>query len=257
MQSWIFRSALVALLLTLLQGCVSSGGPKKVKVDKQKALETHIQLGVSYIRNKNLDLARHHFNKAYAIDPNAPGAHNGRALLYQLEGEPKLAEEHFKKALKSDANYTVARNNYGGYLYQQKRFQEAYNEFDRVSRDLDYPRRSVALLSLGRTALKLKRVDRAQAALAQALVLQPRLGAAMAELAQIHFDKGEYAESQQYLSDFSEISRQSARTLWLGIQIERIFKNPDKEASYAMALKNMHPYSKELLEYQRSLKTDQ
>ncbi len=252
MHSMIAKGIATALALVLLAGCVTTtSGGGNVKVDKDKALNTHIQLGLSYIRNRNLDLARHHFIKAFDINPNAEGAHNGRALLYQLEGEPALAEKHFKKALDIDPAFTQARNNYGSFLYQNKRYPEAYRAFELAAADLEYSRRAIALLSLGRTALKLNKLDKAEAAFSQALVLQPRLAPAMAELAEINFNKKAYADAKKYLEQYASISRQSPRTLWLGIRLERIFGNRDKEASYALALKNLHPYSKEYLEYQR------
>lgn len=255
----LFRSwTAVVALVAVLAGCVTTTtGGSSVKIDKQKALQTHVQLGLSYLRQKDIDLARHHFNKAYAIDRNAKGAHNGRALLYQLEGELELAESTFLKALKVDPDFTQARNNYGGFLYGQKRYSEAYEQFEKASRDLDYPRRAIALLSLGRTALKLGRTERAEAAFNQALILHPRLAPAMVELAEIHFAKEEFAQSKKYLDQYDSVARQSPRSLWLGIRIERIFGNRDKEASYALALKNLHPYSKEYLEYQHSLKEEQ
>jgi type IV pilus assembly protein PilF len=37
----------------------------------------------------------------------------------------------------------------------------------------------------------------------------------------------------------------------LGIQLEKVFGNKDKEASLALILKNNFPYSKEYLEYKQ------
>ncbi|HEY7884529.1 MAG TPA: type IV pilus biogenesis/stability protein PilW, partial [Cellvibrionaceae bacterium] len=45
------------------------------------------------------------------------------------------------------------------------------------------------------------------------------------------------------------MARPVPQVLLLGIKIERIFGNNDKEASYALMLKNLYPYSPENLEY--------
>jgi len=50
---------------------------------------------------------------------------------------------------------------------------------------------------------------------------------------------------------FESIADSSARSLMLGIRLERVFGNKDKEASLALRLKNKFPYSKELLDYQQ------
>ncbi len=174
-------------------------------------------------------------------------------MLFQLEGENELAEKSFKRALREDPGFSQARNNYAAFLYQQERYEDAYEQFEIVSRDLNYDNRARALLSLGRAALKLGREERARAAFEHAYNLDPKIAPVLVELATISFQNEEYAKAKQYLDQYSQVARQSARTLLLGIKIERIFGNKDKEASYALALKNRFPYSDEYLEYKREL----
>ncbi len=251
---WI-RIVAVLLLSLTVSACVTNVTGKALPTaDKEKALASHIQLGLGYLRNKNLDLARHHFEKALAFDSQSAGALNGQALLYQLEGEVALAESFFLKALSSDPSSSRARNNYGNFLYQQKKYSQAYQEFETVTRDLQYNYRAGALFNLGRAAKKIDKVERAEAVFTQVLMLDPRMSLALIELAEIKFAKKEYAESRTLLDRYGKQSKQTARSLWLGIRIEQIFGNQDKLASHALALKNLYPYSKELLEYQNSLK---
>ena len=68
-----------------------------------------------------------------------------------------------------------------------------------------------------------------------------------------------YPASKDYFDRYAKLVKesgqpQSARSLWLGIRLERVFGNKDAEASLALQLKNNHPYSPEYLEYQNSLK---
>ena len=70
----------------------------------------------------------------------------------------------------------------------------------------------------------------------------------------MYFNEKNYAQSKRYLDQYSRLAPQnSPRSLWLGIRIERIFGNKDKEASYALALRNLYPYSNEYLKYQATL----
>lgn len=249
-----FAQCCIALLLLLsLTACVTTLEGGNPATDPDAALETYVQLGLGYLRTGNRDAARLNFNRALEIDKRSPGAHDGLALLYQMEAMNDLAERHFKRAIRYDRNFARARNNYGTFLYDQGRFEEAFKQFELASRNLNYNRRPIALVNLGRTALKLGNVDRAESALKHALVLDPRLERAMIELAEIYFDQQNYAEAKRYLDMYAEHTRHSPRSLWLGIRLERIFGNRDKEASYGLALKNLHPYSQEYLEYQRSL----
>ncbi len=238
--------------LTLV-GCVTTTN-STAQVNEAKALESHIQLGLSYLAQKNRDSARLHFTKALELDDDSPGAHNGIALLYQLEREWELAETHFLRALEEDRDFTLARYNYGAFLYSKKRYKEAFEAFKKVSQDLVYDGRPMALANMGRAALKLNDKERALSAFEHALSLDPKLTLVLIELAEMSFEKKEYAKAKDYLDRYTAIvPRRTARSLWLGIRIERIFGNKDKEASYALALKNLHPYSKQYLEYQKSL----
>ena len=247
------RICFVALMLSSLAACVTTIENSETKVDPEKALENHIQLALGYLQSDNRDSARFHLNKALEFDKNSPGANTGMAILYQREGEMELAEKYFKTAIREDRNFSQGRFNYGSFLYQQKRYEEAYEQFEEAGEDLNYDRRDLALYSVGRAALQLGNMERAEAALKHSLNLNPRLSVAMVELAEISFNNKDYVSAKKYLDQYAATSRHSSRSLWLGIRIERIFGNKDKEASYALQLKNLHPYSKEYLEYKESL----
>lgn len=253
MGSNYIRGLTILLLVFGLSACVTTLDEPGTEADLDSALDTYLQLGMGYLRAGNRDSARLNFNKALEIDRRSSGAHDGLALLYQMEAMNEMAEEHFKRAIRYNRNYSRARNNYGSFLYEHGRYEEAYEQFERAAANLEYNRRPIALVNLGRTALKLGDVDRAEATLKHALALESRLTMAMVELAEIYFNQKNYSEAKKYIDMYGENTRHSARTLWLGIRLERIFGNRDKEASYALALKNLHPYSKEYLQYKQSL----
>ncbi|MCW8196379.1 type IV pilus biogenesis/stability protein PilW [Proteobacteria bacterium 005FR1] len=247
------RLTLITLLLAAATGCVTTMSAGGSEADLDSAMRTYVQLGLGYLRAGNRDSARMNFQKALEINSRSPGAHDGMALLYQLEAMDELAEEHFKKAIRADRNYSRARNNYGSFLYEKGRFKEAYEQFEKAASNLDYEGRPIALVNLGRTALKLGDIDRAESTFKHALALDSKLTIAMVELADVYFTKENYPEAKKYLDMYGQNTRHSPRSLWLGIRLERIFGNRDKEASYALALKNLHPYSQEYLQYKQSL----
>lgn len=240
------------ILLTMLSGCIQTG-PKPRTLNKAKALESYITLGMAYLRQGSRDFARRNFEKALEIDSGSHEAHNGMGLFFQQTGEVELAEKSFKRALKEKSNYTPARVDYGVFLYTQGRYQEAYDRFERASQDLAYDDRALTLAYVGQAALKLGNTQRAKSAFEHSLNVDDTLPLPMIELAQISFDEENYAAAKQYIDLFAQYSKSSPKSLWLGIRIERIFGNKDKEASYALALKNLHPYSKEYLEYKNLL----
>lgn len=253
-----FPLLLAGLLLSvLLGGCVTTGLPPEQEIDLDKARQTHVQLGLRYLQDgDNRQSARYHFLEALKLGKKDPQAHHGLAWLYQVEGELDQAEIHFRKALRYDRDFSMARTNYGVFLYQQERYEEALEQFRRASEDLDYNRRSYALTNYGRCALKLGDAETAEAAFSRALALDRDLPQALLELAELKFNAGEYAQAKRYLDRFSAKNRQIPQSLWLGIRIEKIFGNRDKERSYALALKNLYPYSAETLEYKKMMAND-
>lgn len=238
----------------MLTGCIqTSGPPLKRKVDKSKTLETYITLGNAYLQQGDRDLSRRNFEKALEIDKKSPEAHNGMGLFYQLTGETALAEKSYKKALSESKDYTAARVNYGIFLYRQQRYKEAWSAFELAATDLTYDRRALALTYVGQAAGKLGKTERARSAFEHSLSINPQLPLPMIELALMSFEDQDYATAKRYLDRYNDNAKASPKSLWLGIRIERIFGNKDREASYALALKNLHPYSREYLEYKTLL----
>lgn len=237
-----------------LGGCVTETNERfKTEIDEDKALELHIKLAEGYIRNSNRESARHHLRKAFDLNKNSAPATAAMAQLYQLEGEPELAEENFKRALQRDKTLTQARNDYGLFLYRSKRYEEALKEFETAAADLDFDNRARVLVNVGRAALKLGKNERAETVFKHASILDRQLATPLIELADLSFQRQDYANAKNFLDRYTALARPSARSLLLGIRIEKTFGNKDNEASYVMALKNLYPYSKEYLEYKQYL----
>jgi len=216
-------------------------------------VETYVQLGMSYLNKGNREGAIGAFSSALELDKKSAEAHQGIALIYQLNGETKLAEKSFRKALKSRADFSMSgiENSFGRFLLENGRIEEALPYFERASKDLHYRGRAKAVLMVGRCSVALGNNVRAKGAFEHALNLSPRLAAAALELAEISFTERDYTRAKKYLDQYANNARHSPRSLWLGIRIERIFGNKDKEASYALSLKNLHSYSQEYLDYKR------
>ncbi len=247
----------IVVILTSVPGCVSTrNGVPVTKQEPDAALQDHIQLGLGYIGEGNRESARFHLQKALEISPRSPGVHNGLALLYQLELEPDRAETEFRKALSLDPGFSRARNNYGVFLYQNERYEEAYDQFLKVSRDISYDLRAQACVSLGLVAQKLGRTQDAEEAYQKALALNGRFAVAYLALANIYFDQKKYPEAKTMLSRYDSLSRPSAQSLWLAVRLENIFGDVDAEESRGLALKKMFPYSQENLDYQDWLKNE-
>lgn len=250
----LLRFALILFCSFVLTACVTErlDGKRRI-VDKDEALKQHIQLVEGYVSLKNRESARHHIRKAMEINKDSPQVLGALALVYQLEGENKLAEETYKKAIRKNKHLSSIENNYGYFLYGLKRYEDALVQFEAAAANLDFDDRAAALVNVGRSSLLLGNKSRAKAAFEHAAILKPGFPDPFIELAGIYFSEQDYPKAKESLDKFMNLGQQTPRALLMAIRLERMFGNKDREASYVLVLKNRYPYSKEYLEYRQTL----
>ena len=180
----VLTSALLAVLLTGCQSTPSndlsgstpyqnSTQPNKDRhVDKQEVARVRTSLAAQYIRKNQLDIAQQQLEKAFAADSRYAPAYDMMGVLLQQEGSRlnlAKADGYFKKAIELDPNFEQARNNYGVYLSQMKRYAESAQQFEIAGSALGYDGRIGALENLGRTYLQLNNRPEAAKAFLRAL----------------------------------------------------------------------------------------
>ena len=246
---------LVTLGLTLvLGGCVtettSTGvAARKSSDDVEKQLQSYIALGVGYIRNQEYQHAKDNLNRAIKLDPRSAHAHTMMGYVFQLEGENDTAEQYFRRSIKLDPDYSLARNNFGAFLFAQKRYEQAAAQLRKASEDQLYARRSQVFENLGMCYKELERRGEAEQAFSRSVQLNPGQSRALLEMTDIRLQQRNYVEAQGFYSRYNKSARQNARSLWLGVQLARIFDQQDEAASYALLLKNIFPASAEYKAY--------
>ncbi|MGI9339604.1 MAG: type IV pilus biogenesis/stability protein PilW, partial [Psychrobacter sp.] len=173
----VIMSGLSALLLA---GCQSTTDPdltgstryqgsapvsNNKNLNKQEIARVRTSLAAQYIRKNELDAAQRQLEKAFAANSRYAPAYDMMGVLLQQEGSRlnlEKADAYFKKAIALDGDFEQARNNYGVYLSQMRRYSEAAQQFEIAGSALGYEGRISALENLGRTYLQLN--DRAAAA---------------------------------------------------------------------------------------------
>ncbi|MFZ5724178.1 MAG: type IV pilus biogenesis/stability protein PilW [Pseudomonadota bacterium] len=246
-------------LLLLLAGCAS--GPEKsdqkpaeksslplmVDEDAQrtKAIETRVQAGIEALKANDPERARRHISRALEIDRSSPQANNAMALLYFYEGDERREEEYFRRAIRADGDFSQARNNYAGLLYRQKRYQDAIEQLEKAANDPGYDQRALAFLNLGRCYAQLGQFERAASALQRSLRLDSQQVDALLEMADILLAQKNYREADSYMAAFQSRTRNTPRSLWIGIRIAAGLGDSDKQASNEFQLAKMFRESPE------------
>ena len=250
----IVRAALAVLLTSLLTACVTTddqGNPVQTAEGRDEAVVAYIQLGIGYLPSGAAARAKGPLKKALELDPSNSDANAALALVFQTEMEPQLAEQHYRKALSESPDDSRIRNNYGSFLFEQERYKEAYESFEKAAADNMYAERSRVFATLGRPAVKLNHPQIAKKPFQKRLRLNRRQPVVLVELAQISFDEKMYVPARDYYQRYSKMVReQDARGLLLGIRLANIFDDRDTAASYGLQLKRLYPGSPEYRQYQ-------
>ncbi len=246
----IVRAGLLLVFCGLLSACVSSGDtpPLRTEEGHQQARDAYIQLGIGYLQQGSTEQAKMPLQKALDIDPNSADAHAALALVFQNELEPELAGQHYRKAL-AQGKSTRIQNNYGGFLFEQGKYQEAYLQFDEASKDTMYSGRSRVFESMGLTALRLNSKDQALQHFERSLRLNPQQPLALLETGLLLFERQEYVPAQRYYQAYTQLSEHSARSLLLGTRLAKVFQDRNQVASLGLQLKRLYPASPEYKQY--------
>ena len=250
---------LILGISAFLSSCVTTTtGGFSVKPSEEQALQDYIRLAAGYYDAGDMVGARRHINNALEIDSRDSGIYNILALVFQREGDLDLADSNFRRSIRLDRGNSRARNNFAVFLFANDRFEEAYEQLEIVTKDTGYEGRSRAFENLGRIALKIPGNDQASYAFERALQIDGNMYRSALELAQININHGQFTEARgsygRYLTttSFYKIAP-SAKSLWIGIQIERHFKDKRAESNYVVMLQGLFQNSPEYQLYRNSI----
>ncbi len=254
----------LGVVVVLLTGCVTSSDSRFAReADEGKAVRNYVQLATAYIDQGNFDRARNHLERALEIKPDSPSALAAMGLIYQREGDSKLARESFSKAIGNDGNYTRGRVYYGAFLYDQKDFSGAKEQFVKASADTAYEDRGSVFFNLGQIHQRLGETENAVNAFQRSVELTRGEPRALLSLSTTLVETGSYTEASRYYSrlmtvmDGNRQMQHSPESLLTGIQLARYFNEWDREASLALVLKNQYPESDQYQQYKALMSNDQ
>lgn len=139
-----------ALIFTLsLSGCASW-----LSEDKETA-ELHLRIGTAHLDNGNYPQALGELMQAEKLDPSSPQIQNNLGLAYFAREKLDLAEEHLRKAISLNGNYSDAKNNLGRVLIERRKYNDAISVLTPVINDLTYNQPEKPLLNVGTAYFKM------------------------------------------------------------------------------------------------------
>ncbi len=236
----------------LLIACQSN----QMQKNPEQSVKVRTQLAAEYIRKGDLDAAKRSLDLALEVDKKDPTANMMMGVLLQQEGSAinlKKADAYFRRALSKDSSNAQARNNYGTYLFQMGRYNEAEKELSIAAATLGYAQRARAAENLGRTYLKLGDVAQAETSFKQALTADRNSNIAQLELAEIFYSRKDFSSAAEMYDQYKSaigLNQFGARALWIAIRVARANRDDMEMKQAVNALRAQFPDSPE---YQRYL----
>lgn len=246
----VATSITTALCASLLLAACQGSQPVKEAVDPTTvsaldAAKFNVQLGLTYLQQGKVDLARDKLERALEQDPKNVSVQTGAALLYDRLGDDRKAEGHFRTALRMKPNDPSVQNYFGVFLCKKKRYADGEKILMKAARSPLYQTPEVALSNAGVCERNAGHLDGAENYFRKATELRPQFGEGWLQLSDVSFQRGKYGDARQYLQRHLNITRVSSPALWLGLRIERALGNAQQIEVYSRRLKTEFPNAEE------------
>ncbi len=236
---------LLCMVAPLVIACVTTNTKDAPAGPNKRAAEINTELGVKYLSRGELELADTKLRRALQQDPSSATTHWVFALLQERLGEDAVAEKHFRKAISLDPKDSRAHNNYGAFLCNQNRIDEAEKEFLQAINNPLYAQADSAYVNAGICVLKIPDKVKAEEYFKKSLQINSAQQSALYQMAKLSFNRQEYALTTNYIQRYEKVGRHNPESLWIAFQSESNLGHTAKADDYANKLKKLYPSSQE------------
>lgn len=212
----------------------------------QNRAQIHTELGGAYYSRGQIGVALEELKEAIKSAPRYAPAYNMLGLVYMELGDYPQAEESFQQAFSLDGTNPDIHNNYGWFLCQRGRADDAIKHFFLALRNPLYTTPEKSYLNAGVCSLKKNDEQGAEDYFQRALKLRPQEPQALYYLSELALKRKDYFEAKSYLSKLMQVANPGTEILWLALRIEHKLGNRDAEANYGLQLRKNFPDSREV-----------
>jgi type IV pilus assembly protein PilF len=220
--------------------------------ESAKRSRVRLELAAAYFGRGQMATALDEVKLALVADPMNVPALNLRGLIYASLGDNGLAEESFRRALQIDARDADTMQNFGWYLCQQKRYDEADTLFRQVLAVPQYRDTPRTLLTQGVCQARAGQLTQAEGTLMRSYELDPGNPSIAFNLTDVLYRRGEFERARFHIRRINgNPDIVNAQTLWLAARIENRLGNRQGAQELGSQLRNRFPQSPEAGAYAR------
>jgi len=209
------------VFLLLLSGCVSESTivgndrPGQPRTDMKEAARTRMSLGLNYLQRGDNTQAKYNLEKAKQLAPDLADIDNALAYYYQQVGELEQAEDSYRDALRKDSNNADTYNNFGAFLCQHQKYQQAEELLLAAIKRPGYIRVADSYENLAFCSLEQKDYVKYHQYLKQSLQHNSNRSSALYNMAVMEYAMGNLAEAKRWQSRLHQLGQVSAEATLL------------------------------------------
>ena len=244
-------------LCFLLSGCVHETvsldkGSIEKPVHKQQAALSRVQLGLGYLEQNQLVLAKDNFDKARSLAPQLPEVFVAYADYFRMVQEPQQAKAMYQKAIEIAPDEPQVLYAYGDFLCEQNQFYDGQTVLKRSLKSDANSSMGKTYEALGRCSMTQGDFKKSKGYFLKAINYDKHLQRSYLGLASIALKQKHYTEANLYLRQYKASWPVCSESLWLSYQLNRAHKNEEDASKDLTRLLGGFPYSKQSITYRES-----
>lgn len=234
------RATLLALPLLLLAACVTTHTNER-EVDMKEAAKANVSLGMAYMQQGNLMLAKEKLERAQKQDPKSLDVNWAMASLYERMEMPKEADRNYQKAVELSPGNSQIANTYAVFLCRQGEVDRALPMFDKVIADKLYQTPYAAAANAGMCLRGDKRTADAKRYFERAVQLAPGFVDGTVGLGDLQITLGDTKGAMGTVDSFIKNGTKSADVLLVGVRAAITQRECPAAQKYALLLRRDFP----------------
>ena len=238
----VLKFAVVGSALAVFAGCITTGDTGRA-VSETDAATSNVKLGVAYMQQGNLPLAKEKLERAEKQDPKNIEAHTSLAILYERLGRNEDAERQYQAALRIAPDSAEVANNYAVFLCRTGKVEPAIKLFETAAKDQLYRTPWAAHTNAGVCLRSNKRGADAVPHFERALAMRPDYSDAVRELGDLQIELGHPEISLNVVDRYLAIGRASPDVLLVGVRAALARGDRVVADNYARRLRRDFPNS--------------
>lgn len=209
-------------LSALAAGCASTPPAARDEPTRaETAAAYNLQLGVAYLQQGNLALAKEKLDRAMQQNPREATVHGALALLNEKLGNVADADRYYRSALRLAPRNPDLTNNYAVFLCRTDRVEEGVRRFAEAARNPLYRTPWRAYANAGVCLRGAKRYDEAASNLQQAQRLRPDDAETAFQLGELELERGRPVAAREIVERHLAAFPATPELLWVGARAAR------------------------------------